>query len=88
MGAIKLKREAFWTRLSWGSPETVERYRVAKRAVAWGVAKTKTWAWVELGKAMEKDLAWPQGCSGKPFSGPDRESRACPKLCMSLVGNY
>ena len=54
--AVKLIKEAFRARLSQGSPEAADRYRVAKRAAALMVAETKTLVWEEFGETVEKDF--------------------------------
>jgi len=43
--AVKLKSEAFWASLSWGSPEAADSDQVAKRATELLDAKAKTQAW-------------------------------------------
>jgi len=40
--------------LAQGSPETADRYREARRAVASAVAEAKTRVWDEFGETMEK----------------------------------
>lgn len=56
MDVIKLKKEDFRTQLSQRISEAADGYRVVRMIAALMVVNTKTLAWEEFGKAMEKDF--------------------------------
>ena len=75
--AVRLKKEAFRAWLAQGSPETADRYRQARRAVASAVTKAKTRVWERsLGRPWRRTFGWPQRSSGKLLGDSGRESRA------------
>ncbi|KAK7929823.1 hypothetical protein WMY93_006218 [Mugilogobius chulae] len=53
--AVRLKKECYQALLACSTPDTVERYRQAKRTAACAVAEAKTRSWEEFGEAMEED---------------------------------
>ncbi|KAK7939602.1 hypothetical protein WMY93_002928 [Mugilogobius chulae] len=53
--AVRLKKECYQALLACSTPDTVERYRHAKRTAACAVAEAKTRSWEEFREAMEED---------------------------------
>lgn len=56
-GSGQVEKEAFQVMLIYRSPESIERYWLAKRAAAGKVTKVKAQVWEEFGEAM-KNYYW------------------------------
>ena len=54
--AVRLKKEAYRGMLSRGTPDSVARYRQARRSAAAAVTEAKQRVWEKFGESMEEDF--------------------------------